>query len=235
MTKIEEWRTSVSCPRYEVSNFGRARHIRLRHVLKPGRNSSGNLYVGMRRSTGVFSFMAVYRLVAEAFLGECPRGMEVYHLDGNKENNCATNLKYGTHKENIRHAWMLGLCHARRGEQAGNVKLSETKVREIWRLAKTGYSNKCIAKIFNVTSSDIVFILHGRNWLGIFKEFGGIPLFRRCVGVHAYFAKLTDADVLQIRQLRAQGMSVADIAHQFSITKGNVSQIALRHTWKQLL
>lgn len=43
----------------------------------------------------------VHRLVALAFYGERPEGLEVRHLDGNSFNNAITNLKYGTHKENM--------------------------------------------------------------------------------------------------------------------------------------
>lgn len=56
----------------------------------------------------------VHKVVMEAFVGPCPEGMEVRHLDGNPDNNCwapgneeetvaaGGNLIYGTHAENIR-------------------------------------------------------------------------------------------------------------------------------------
>lgn len=42
----------------------------------------------------------IHSLVARAFLGECPEGYEVRHLDGNSKNNSIQNLKYGTRSEN---------------------------------------------------------------------------------------------------------------------------------------
>jgi hypothetical protein len=42
----------------------------------------------------------VHRLVLAAFVGPCPEGMEVRHLDGNPANTRLANLRYGTHSEN---------------------------------------------------------------------------------------------------------------------------------------
>jgi len=51
----------------------------------------------------------VHRLVAETFL-EQPEGCtDVNHIDGNKHNNCVSNLEWCTHQYNIDHAWSTGL------------------------------------------------------------------------------------------------------------------------------
>ncbi|AFE86790.1 HNH endonuclease [Lactococcus phage ASCC191] len=43
----------------------------------------------------------LHRIVARVFLGEID-GFDVYHIDGNKENNNVGNLEIVTHKENVR-------------------------------------------------------------------------------------------------------------------------------------
>jgi hypothetical protein len=43
---------------------------------------------------------AVHKLVARAFLGPLPKGLQVRHLDGDSLNNHLSNLRYGTPLEN---------------------------------------------------------------------------------------------------------------------------------------
>ena len=50
----------------------------------------------------------VHSLVALAFIGPRPEGMEVNHKDCDKQNNALNNLEYVTHGENQRHAAQMG-------------------------------------------------------------------------------------------------------------------------------
>lgn len=43
----------------------------------------------------------VHQLVARAFIGPCPPGLEVRHKDGNPANNHIDNLEYGTRADNM--------------------------------------------------------------------------------------------------------------------------------------
>lgn len=47
-------------------------------------------------------------------------------------------------------------------------------------------------------------------------------------------AKLTDADVIEIRRRRAFGEKTRDIANAFGISNPNVTRICLRHNWKHV-
>jgi len=68
-------------------------------VLKAGTNKAGYKLVSLWRD-GKGRSCNVHRLVAAAFLGPCPTGMEVRHLDGDPTNNDVANLRYGTGSEN---------------------------------------------------------------------------------------------------------------------------------------
>ena len=118
---------------YEVSDLGRVRRIRTGNILKPYVRKTGyhtvNLYVtegGTPIGTSHFSFVVrrVHVLVAEAFLGPKPQGMDVNHVDGDKGNNALSNLEYMTRSANHRHAYDTGLKH-------GGGKLTDEQVREI--------------------------------------------------------------------------------------------------------
>jgi hypothetical protein len=51
----------------------------------------------------------VHRLVAHCWIGKCPDGLEVNHIDGVKYNNHYKNLEYVTSKRNKIHAVEMGL------------------------------------------------------------------------------------------------------------------------------
>ena len=94
----ETWRPVVSCEGYEISDLGRVRNWRGK-VMTPYPDDNGYPTV-KPRVNGRYKSRRVHRLVAEAFLGECPEGQEVRHLDGNPANNVLPNLCYGTRSEN---------------------------------------------------------------------------------------------------------------------------------------
>lgn len=86
-----------------MSDQGRVRSLaRPRHpgrVLKPRLDSQGYALVTLSQDDQQRTRF-VHRLVALAFLGPCPPGREVRHLDGDPANCRVGNLAYGTHREN---------------------------------------------------------------------------------------------------------------------------------------
>ena len=112
----EIWRPVIGFEgKYEVSNYGRVRSVDRIVVRSDGRR---RFYKGMflkqLTSDKGYQFVQmsdchknvtrmVHRLVAEAFIGPRPAGLEVNHVDEDKSNNCVGNLEYITHKENLAH------------------------------------------------------------------------------------------------------------------------------------
>jgi hypothetical protein len=101
----EVWRDVVGYEGlYRVSSLGRVmslpRTTTRGGLLKQNVGTNGRLEVNLTRN-GQQKVHRVHSLVAEAFLGPRPTGMEVRHLDGNATNNSAGNLAYGTHAENM--------------------------------------------------------------------------------------------------------------------------------------
>lgn len=121
---MEEWRPIFN--NYEVSNTGRVRSTKFpwredkaQHFDKDGYLQCA-LYWNQQQKT-----LKIHQLVALAFLGERPDGLVIDHIDRNKTNNRADNLRYVTQKENVRNKDKLfyfaddpELCKERARERA---------------------------------------------------------------------------------------------------------------------
>lgn len=99
---------------YEVSNFARVRSLyrKTPRVLRPSWSTGYGVVILCR--AGAREGRTVHSLVMAAFVGPCPEGQEVRHLDGNRANSRwapgetedeiranGGNLMYGTRSENI--------------------------------------------------------------------------------------------------------------------------------------
>ena len=103
--------------------------------------------------------IAIHKLVARAFIGECPLGLHVLHSDGDKQNNHYSNLRYGTPAENHEDTERHG--HRLKGVTHPNAILDEDAIQII---RVSGRSAKELAAWFNVSSSHIHSIRKRRCW-----------------------------------------------------------------------
>ena len=103
--------------------------------------------------------IAIHRLVARAFIGECPIGLHVLHNDGDKFNNHYTNLRYGTPAEN--HEDTLKHGKRRIGVTHPLAKLKEKDVRFIRESELSGVE---LASKFGVSSAHISAVRRNRAW-----------------------------------------------------------------------
>jgi hypothetical protein len=91
---------------YQVSNLGRLKSFK--------ENKNGRILSNINRQGGYLSvvlgyrglkkYTRIHRLVAETFIPNPDNKPEVNHIDGNKQNNCVSNLEWVTRKENAAHA-----------------------------------------------------------------------------------------------------------------------------------
>lgn len=105
---VENWRPVPEWEGvYEVSDHGRVRRI-LRSsgtrtgVMRGHFDSHGYPAVTLSRPDRKSRNIKIHVLVALAFIGPRPEGMEIRHLDGDPANSHVSNLAYGTHAENMR-------------------------------------------------------------------------------------------------------------------------------------
>lgn len=165
MTHItEEWKPVVGFENhYEVSSLGAIRRltdglrrgIKAGFVIKQHVIKSGYVIVGLyNRDTGKRHSLQVHNIVTAAFLGPKPRGMQVNHIDGNKQNRAASNFEYVTASENQCHANRIGLRVK---------KLSPDKVREM-RLLDGTMSYVQMGKLFEVSDETARQTCHRTRW-----------------------------------------------------------------------
>lgn len=160
---------------YQASTLGRIRSVDrvVVHHYKDGSTSErlvkGRIKKQTKRYDGYHMIgfnhsgytPLVHMLVAYTFLGPRPNpSCQVMHLDGDKDNNCVSNLAYGSPRENNLDKLMK---HGR-----GCPKLRKEQVQEIRQLLASGkYTNTAIGKMYNVSNVMISRIKLGKayKWL----------------------------------------------------------------------
>jgi HNH endonuclease/NUMOD4 motif len=152
---------------YEVSDRGDVRRAAAGKGARAGRVLRGQWDGGYRRVTlygaGRRRAHGVHQLVAAAFIGPCPPGLEVNYRDGDKANNRPGNLEYTTSSGNRFHAYRLGLAPS--GERHRDAKLTERDVTEIRRRYKPWVcSFRRLAREFGVHDSTVRQVVAGRTW-----------------------------------------------------------------------
>ena len=105
----EEWRVIPDYPNYEVSNYGEIRRVWKNHTnLKSTTvNRFGYETVHLSKN-GENKHCKVHRLVAAAFIDNPDNLPEVNHIDGDKLNNCVSNLEWVSRSQNMKHAYSIG-------------------------------------------------------------------------------------------------------------------------------
>lgn len=137
---------------YAVSDDGRVWSYRYRRLLAGSMSRDGYRKVQI---LGKHKF--VHRLVAENFVSGS--GDQVRHLDGDKLNNAASNLAWGTCRQNILDKWNHGTMVV--GERHHNNKIPESDVLLIRESSET---NTALAKKYGVTRSAIYAIKKGVSY-----------------------------------------------------------------------
>lgn len=183
--------------------------------LTPDITKEGYLRITLRGPEGSRHFF-VHDLVLTAFIGPRPPGMQARHFpDRDPANNVVCNLRWGTPKENSDDKVIHGTKV--QGSKSPAAKLSEDDVAEMRVRIDHGESIRDVALRLGVHASRISHILAGRAWHHVGMA-DPSPTKR-------YAHKVTEADVVEMRRLAAEGMYQRDIAERFGI---NPSQVCRR-------
>lgn len=125
----------------------------------------------------------IHRAVAETFLeppsedlvkqceNEHHGKVLVLHKDNNKYNNVYTNLKWGTHQQNISEAFEQGLRRSYVGEGNPAAVLTEDIVRKVCSSLENGETRKDVMNKFGLTYNQIYFIHKRKSWKHISQSY----------------------------------------------------------------
>jgi len=166
------WRGIHGWDRYEVSDEG---FIRSQDMVVGARGGAtavrkGRLLSRVKKSNGYWVVTltdgqrreqySVHRLVAETFHGEPPHdNAHVLHGDGDKDNNSADNLRWGSAADN--HADTERHGHRLKGEHHPHAKLTVAAVRNI---RNSDCSASALALQHGVTREHVWAVRSGRVW-----------------------------------------------------------------------
>jgi hypothetical protein len=150
---------------YEVSSEGRVR--RNGRVLKPSTLRTGYVQATASLHTRVIKYALVHRLVAEAFIGPIPDGMQVNHKNGIRSDNRVENLEIVSASENNLHAYRTLGRERPQGSKHPAARLTETNVLEIRARYEAGERQSDLARAYTLDPTSIRDIVHRYRWTHI--------------------------------------------------------------------
>lgn len=157
---------------FQISNFGRLKNVKNGYIRKSTNKKGGYFSVVLTDSNGNDIHTRIHRLVAQAFIGEIPKGYQVHHIDGNKQNNRIDNLEILSPSEHARKS-MIQNPNRTKGMNYYNQFVRPLKVRQYTLEGEfvAEYANSEIAhKITGVCQRNI---LHVANKKEGRKQAGG--------------------------------------------------------------
>lgn len=143
-------------PNYYVTDTGEVWSHRGKK-LKGWKNPAGYLQYDLKNNLG-FKKHYGHRLIAEAFIPNPNNLPYVCHKDDNTSNNCASNLFWGTHQDNMDDRGLKG--RQARGIKTNTAKLTEAQVRDI----RSRPDHEGLDREFGISYQHVLNIRGRKSW-----------------------------------------------------------------------
>lgn len=156
----------LGLPNHCVTKDGKVYSVKSGRFLTSHSNAKGYLRISLWDGQKLLPF-TIHRLVAYAYLNLDPtsgQSSEVNHIDGNKENNCVSNLEICTTQENIAHSVSEGLRDSQK-------MYSDDEIHTVCKYLEDGFRNKDIVEITGVHPSKVSMIKNGLAYQYISCEY----------------------------------------------------------------
>ncbi len=145
--------SNLSAPQYQSGGW---------HELRQSISRDGYCHASIKPDGEKSHIASVHRLILLAFSGLPNTGQVCRHLDGNRSNNNATNLRWGTQTENAEDRRRHGTMRV--GTRSHHAILTEESVEAIRILSGLGWSEYKLSKAFRISVASVSHIRNGKSW-----------------------------------------------------------------------
>lgn len=159
---MEIYKTIEGFENYQVSNLGNIKSFNYgrENIIKTTKNKFGYLNLTLFKK-GKRYYFSVHRLVATTFIQNPENKKQVNHINGVKTDNCVENIEWNTCKENMTHAFSVGLNKGKKGFLNVNSKLNE---EDVLFIRSSDLSRKELSVIYNIDKTVICKIINRKSW-----------------------------------------------------------------------
>ena len=142
------------------------------NIIRGGYDKDGYLRTKILPPSNKRHRISIHRIICTIFHPEgYDKDMQVNHINGIKDDNRAENLEWCTCKENIHHAWKLGLAKPHSGDNANYFKYTEAELRAACDILMTGKTLVEVSKLTNIPYGRLEGIANKSIRLDIAKDY----------------------------------------------------------------
>jgi hypothetical protein len=205
--------------RYSATRNGDIYSHYSNRFLKPSSNNNGYLRVCLYNNNE-HQDLLVHRLVAITYILNPENKPCVNHKDRDRTNNNVDNLEWCTHSENNEHSRQFTKVDTYR-------KYSFEEAHQIIKYTMDGWRAKDIATALGIPLGGVKQVVFGDSYQDIRREY---PWEERPTKSRT----ISDEIVLKICRMLEQRLSYKEISDNTGISKGKISNIKNRVTYKYI-